>query len=88
MDKNQKFGSVVSGAGAPRRTSEILITPRTKEEILTTKLINWNILKPIMAFCNEKCNVMNKCPKGRNRDLRSKMQCKWANNALGVQKDL
>ena len=52
-------------------------TPRIKEEILTTKPINWNILKPIMAFCNEKCNVMSKCPKGPNRDLRSKMQCKW-----------
>ena len=80
----KKFGSRISGAGAPRRTSESLKTPRTKEEILTTKPINWNILKHIMAFSNEKCNVMNKCPKGPNRDLRSKMQCKWANNVIGV----
>lgn len=78
----KKFGSGVSGA--PRRTSESLKTPRTKEEILTKNPINWNILKPIMAFSNEKCNVMNKCPKGPNRDLRSKMQCKWDNNTLGI----
>ena len=75
---------IASDAGAPRRTSESLKTPRTKEEILTTKPINWNILKPIMAFYDEKCNVMDKYPQGLNRDLRSKMQCKWANNALGV----
>ena len=56
----------------------------TKEQILTKKEINWNILKPIMAFCNEECNVMNKCPKGPNRDLRSKCNVNGANNALGV----
>ena len=46
-----------TGVGAPRRESGSMKTPRTKEEILTTKEINWGILKPIMAFCNEKCNV-------------------------------
>ena len=70
-DKNFLIGGEYD-VGASRRTSYSRKTPRTKEEILTTKPINWNILKPIMAFCNEKCNVMSKCPNGPNGDLRSK----------------
>ena len=39
--------------------------------IKTSLHVNWNILKPIMALCNEKCTLKFKNHKSPSKDLRA-----------------
>ena len=62
----------ISDAGASRRATEQRRTPRTKEDKIQSKEVKWNVLKPIMALCNDE--YKNLC-KGPDKGLRTKIQC-------------
>ena len=61
-----------SNVGASRRATEERRTPRTKEDKIQSKEVKWNVLKPIMALCNDE---YKKLCKGLDKGLRTKIQC-------------
>ena len=63
---------VISDVGASRRETEQRRTPRTKEDKIQSKEVKWNVLKPIMALCNDE--YKNLC-KGLDKGLRTKIKC-------------
>ena len=43
--------------------------------------VDWNVLKPIMAKCNEQFNVNLKSPKDLDKGFRHKIDVRVANSA-------
>ena len=60
----------ISDAVASRRATEQRRTPRTKEDKIQSKEVKWNVLKPIMALCNNEYKNLCKDP---NKGLRTKI---------------
>ena len=56
------FRGGVYGARAPRKTSRHTLDESKRKGSMVSLKVHWNILKPIMAKCNEQFNVNLKSP--------------------------
>jgi hypothetical protein len=69
------------GAGAPRKTSRYTLVARKDKGSMTSLQVDWNVLKPIMASCNEQFIVNVKNPKDPDKGFRCKNDVRVANSA-------
>ena len=75
------FQGGVYGVGAPRQTSRHTLEENKRKGSMVSLKVDWNVLKPIMAKCNEQFHVNFESPKDRDKGFRHKNDVRVANSS-------
>ena len=63
------FEGGVFGIGAPKKTTKNTMVPDEDNREKESSHVNWNILRPIMAYCNEPSTLKVKSYKSPGKAL-------------------